>query len=90
MDYTEISNKVVEFLKPVPAVGPGVAASAVGSALWDWIKTRFTRPAAVEAIREVEQNPVGDTNWEVLKLQIGEALEEDEVFRKELLKILPK
>ena len=90
MDYTEIANQVVEFLKPVLGAGPGVATSAAGSASWDWIKTRLTRPAAVEAVREVEQNPAGDTNWEVLKLQIRKALEEDEVFRKELLKIVPK
>jgi hypothetical protein len=90
MDYTEIANQVVEFLKPILAARPGAAASAPGTALWDWIKSRFTRPAAVEAVREVEQNPADDANWEVLKLQIRKALEDDEVFRKELLKILPK
>ena len=90
MDYTEIADQVVELLKPILAASPGAAASAAGTALWDWIKSRFTRPAAVEAVREVEQNPAGDANWEVLKLQIRKALEDDEVFRKELLKILPK
>ena len=66
------------------------AFSQAGKAIFEWLKTKFTKPAAAGALEEAAQNPSSSTNLEALTLQIRKALEEDEGFRKDLLELLPE
>jgi hypothetical protein len=87
LDYGALAHQTIEFLKScMTAAGGKIAAETV----WNFLKGKFTKPAASGALEEVEQAPQNNTKWEVLKLQIKSALEEDDNFRKELEALLPK
>ena len=90
MDYLVLANQIVEFLKQSLHVGTELTIGLTTHALWDCIKSKFKKPAKVAAIEDVEKNPASNTNWEILKLQIVKALEEDESFRKEIMEVLPQ
>jgi hypothetical protein len=92
MDYTQIANDVIGYLQALGPTGADLGAGVAANALWDWIKSRFKArsPAAAEAVTAVEKTPASGTDWDVLKLQLRKALEEDETLRRELLALLPK
>jgi hypothetical protein len=90
MEYAEIANQVIQILNPASDFGLKVSASLTGHAIWDLLKKRFTKDAFAEAIREAEEKPSNKTNWDELKIRIQKALVEDEDFRKEIQKFLPK
>jgi hypothetical protein len=52
--------------------------------LYNWLKHKFIKPAAADALKDVNVAPASETNWAALKIQILKTLEEDESFRKEL------
>ena len=96
IDYGELANQVGEMLKPFLAAAGGTLAEkavqagyekAVG--IYQWMKQKFTSPAAAEALTDVTENPENETNWEALVLQIHKALEKDEDFRKGLMELMP-
>ena len=90
IDYGALAHQTVEFMKPfLTAAGEKIAQNQAGK-LWDFLKGRFTKPAASGALQEVEQAPEEEDNWEALKIQLKRALKEDETFRKELVGLLPK
>ena len=93
MDYAQLAQNTVEFLKPYLAAGGGLLAkeglSAAHKALFGWLKGRFTKPAQSAALDEAVQTPKDSGALESLQLQIRRALEQQEDFRKELLERLP-
>jgi len=92
MEYLQLLNQAIELLKPVAPAGGQVGTHLAASALWDWLKTKFKgRSAAVtEAVEEVEKVPADPLNWDVLRLQLQEALAQDETLRAELAALLAK
>jgi len=83
MDYTQLAQETVNFLKPYLIVGGGKLVAAGGKLVDDgmnaarekllgWLKGKLVKPS------------------QALQLQIKLALKNQEEFRKELLEILPK
>jgi hypothetical protein len=93
-DYTAMAMAVIAFLQPyVLKGGAAMAKGTLGEAgkeVWGWLKTKFTKPAQQEAVKELEAAPQDETNWEALKVQLVKALRDDEAFRRELEARLPE
>jgi hypothetical protein len=94
MDYSQLAQSTVDFLKPVlVAEGGKIAAAGVGAAgkeLLSWLKGRFTKPSQHAVLEEAVQSPEDSGALEALQLQIRLALERQEEFAKDLLERLPK
>lgn len=92
MDYAQLLDQTMQILKPAAAAGQVIGAKVAASALWDWMKEKFKprSAATAEAVTDVEKSPDKAVNWEVLRAQLGKALAEDEVLRKELTSLLAK
>jgi hypothetical protein len=94
MDYTELARVTVDFLKPYLLAAGGKlvkdSLSAAREKAFNWLKTKFTKPAQSAALEEAAQSPQDAGAMEALQFQIRLALEKQEDFRKELLELLPK
>jgi hypothetical protein len=96
-DYTQLATQAVDFIRTQvtpAAIGWGVEkalekGSEQARRLWRFLKSKLTSPAAAGAIQEADQQPDKPLKWEALRLQILQALQADEAFRKELLGLLP-
>ena len=86
MDTSQLIDQTIALLQPVGHYGPEIATKVAASALWDWLKEKFSRrsAAAAEAVTDAEKSPGQEVNWQVLRAQLGKALAEDEAFRREL------
>ncbi len=86
MDASQLIDQTIALLQPVGHYGPEIATKVAASALWDWLKEKFSRrsAAAAEAVTEVEMSPGQEVNWQVLRAQLAKALAEDEALRREL------
>lgn len=94
MDYGEMAKQSVEFLKPLFAAAGGNMVKdgleAARQKLYEWLKSRFTRPAQSGALQEAVEEPEKDVNWEALLVQVRKALEDDNSFADDLQKLLPE
>lgn len=94
MNYSQLAQNTIEFLKPyLLAEGGNLAKEGLSAAhkkLFGWLKSRLTKPAQGGALAEAVQSPQDAGALEALQLQIRRALEQQEDFRKELLERLPK
>jgi len=101
MDYTQLAQETVNFLKPYLIVGGGKLVAAGGKLVDDgmnaarekllgWLKGKLVKPSQSAALEDAVQTPQDDDAMEALQLQIKLALKNQEEFRKELLEILPK
>jgi hypothetical protein len=90
MDYLQIATDVVEHLKALGPVTQELGTGLGAHALWDWLKSRFKArsAAAAEAVSAAETRAATATDWEILKLQLCKALEEDEGLRQGLVALL--
>lgn len=90
----ELAHTTVEFLKPYLIAAGGKLAqdslSAAGGKVFDWLKSKFTKPAQSAALGVAAQAPHDPDALESLQHQIQRALEQQEEFRDELLARLPK
>ena len=91
---TEFALKVLEpgFEKLKEKLGTEAAAAMVKA--WDWLKGRLIakRPAAEEAVRELEAAPADADNQGAFRQQLKKALADDPAFAAELaerLRALP-
>ena len=66
-----------------------VATQAIREA-WEQVKGKLFSPGGKEAVQKVEAQPDKDRNWDALKIQLLDALEEDEKFREEMSRLVEK
>ena len=94
MDYSQLAHNTIEFLKPCLLAEGGKLAkeglSAAHEKLFGWLKGKFTKPAQSAVLQEAVQTPQDAGALEALQLQIRQALEGQEEFRRELLERLPR
>jgi hypothetical protein len=92
MEYLHLVDQTMDVLKPLAGAGGQIGTKLAANALWDWIKARVKgrSPAASEAVEVVEQSPGSPDNWEILRLQIRKALNEDAALRQELAELISK
>ena len=94
IDYSELAQKTVEFLKPSLLAAGGKLAqdglSAAREKVFGWLKSKFIKPAQSGALEVATQAPHDPDALESLQHQLQRALEQQEEFRQELLALLPK
>ena len=88
IDVTAVADQLVHlFREGLPWLGQtvkgAIATQAVREA-WEQVKAKFFSPGAKEALDKVQAQPEKDRNWELVKLQLLEALETDEKFRDQM------
>jgi hypothetical protein len=88
LDVTAIADHLVHlFREGLPWLGQtikgAIATQAVREA-WEQVKAKFFSPGAKEALDKVQAQPEKDRNWDILKLQLLDALETDEKFRDQM------
>jgi hypothetical protein len=95
-NYAELANNLVEHLKAVgPLLARGIGRAAGGkmfekaTGVLTWLRGKFTRPADLGALEQIEQDPSNPDNWDDLGDRIRRALERDPDFREEFMAIIP-
>ncbi len=89
MDPATIAAAVVAFLAPYLAEGGKAVAKKAGEALWEAVKQRLQgKPAAEEALRDLETAPQDEDAQAALRLQVKKALAADPGFLSELARLL--
>lgn len=89
MDPVTISTAVVAFLSPYLVEGGKAAAKKAGEALWSALRKRFEgKPAAKEAMDDMQKAPQDQDAQAVLRVQLKKALAEDADFLAQIAKLL--
>ena len=94
MDYGALAQATVAFLAPylLNATGKLVdgGLDAARERVVTRLRSKFTKPAQAGALEAAAKAPNDAEALEELRHQLERALEHDEVFRKELIELLPK
>lgn len=86
-----IATTAVGFLSPYLAKAGEVAAKKVGEDIYQALKARFgKKPAAQEALADLEKAPSDTDLQAALRVQIKKLLVEDEAFAAQLQQLLQK
>lgn len=88
IDPTALATGAIEIFRHhapwlAEKLGAAAATQAVKEA-WEQVKKRLSSPGGQETIGKVESEPETDRNWEMLRLQLAEAMEKDTAFREQL------
>jgi hypothetical protein len=85
-DLHVLAGSAIElFRQHAPWLGDKLAAAGVAQPVreaWGLVKKRLFSAGGREAIRKVEEQPEKERNWDTLKNQLLDALEEDAGFRE--------
>lgn len=87
-DYLQIAQQAVEAIKPVLPIVGGVATSAAGSAVWEWVKARFANTDNADVLADVEQDPNDQLNWEATAVTLARILRDNPSLVEELSALL--
>jgi hypothetical protein len=91
IDVTAIGDQLIHvFRESLPWVGQAVKGAVAGQVIregWQLVKNKLFSGGGKEAVEKVEAQPEKARNWEILKLQLLEAMEEDEKFRADMAKL---
>jgi len=86
-----IATKAIEAIKPaLLAAGGQVASDALAkagqgvSAVYAWLKSKLTKPAAAVALQQAAAAPRDDDAWADLRALLQSLLERDATLREEL------
>ena|ERR1017187_983795 len=83
-------NAIELFRQHAPWLGEKLAAAAVAQPVreaWELLKKRLFSAGGQDAIRKVEEQPEKERNWDTLKNQLLDALEEDAEFREKFARL---
>ena len=91
IDVTALGDQLIHvFRESLPWLGQTAKNALAGQVIregWQLVKDKLFSGGGKEAVEKVQAQPEKDRNWEMLKLQLLEAMDEDEKFRAEMAKL---